>query len=129
MGLQDQDTLKKTYTASGTIRIYRGVKLTSTVDTVEECDTQGEAIWGIAENAATDGGRVDVRIGPGIAKLEIGADVTLNADLAVATDGQFTDNDGSNDYLVAKALEDGTAANERITVYLYEPAHLDQVGN
>jgi len=126
MGLQDQDRKVKTYTASGTIRQFRGVKF-SAANTVEECDTAGEAIDGIAETAATDAGRVDVCT-EGYTKAEIGAATTLNGWLSVAADGQFTDNDASDDYIACKGLEDGTTAGDRISVYLPGPSHLDQVG-
>ena len=128
MGLQDQDRKVKTYTASGTINQYRFVKFTSTALTVEECDTAGEAVDGIAETAATNGGRVDVCT-EGYTKIEAGDATTANTWLATAADGQATDNDASNDFLAAKGLEAAGAAGDRISCYLPGPSHLDQVGN
>jgi hypothetical protein len=126
MGLQDQNRIVKTYTASGAIRQFRFVKL-SAANTVEECDTAGEAVFGIAETAAADTARVDVCIF-GLTKIEIGADTTINTWLSTADDGQATDNDASDDYLAALGLEDGTAATERISCWFPGPSHLDQVG-
>lgn len=127
MGLQDQARIVKTYTAEDAIRQYRFVKLNA-ANKVEECDTAGEAVFGIAETAASDEGRVDVCIF-GFTKIEIGADTTINTWLATASDGQATDADSSDDYYAALGLEDGTAATERITCWFPGPSHLDKYGD
>lgn len=115
------------FDASGVIRANRFVKMYS-AHTVEECDTAGEAADGISQEAATDGDRIDVCTF-GWTKVSAGAQTTVNTWLSTAADGQATDNDASDDYLLAKGYEAATAADEEISVFFRGPAGLDKVGD
>lgn len=67
---------------------YLGVKLTSTANTVELADTNGEQIYGVLQNDPASGETARVAIG-GICKAEAGAAIAVGALVAVDTDGQF----------------------------------------
>lgn len=118
----------KNFECSGAITQYHFVKL-SAAYTVEECDAEGEVPDGIALKTGTDGGRIDVQIGPGPCKIAAGDVVTLNGFLQVDSDGEAIDAATTGHYIVAKAYQASTAADEIIECYFFGPGYLTQVGD
>jgi hypothetical protein len=78
-----------TFTAVGTINKYRFVKF-SAANSVEECDTQGEAAMGVAVEAQTDGEAVSVwPLGKGgIIPVEASASITVLDEITTGTAGK-----------------------------------------
>lgn len=79
----------KTYTAVGAISQYRFVKL-SAANSVEECDTQGEAALGVCVSDAADGEAVSVWMlaDGGIIPVEAGAAITALDEITTGTAGK-----------------------------------------
>jgi len=118
----------KNFTCSGAITQYHFVKM-SAAYTVEECDSEGEVPDGIALETGTDGGRIDVRVTPGPCKIAAGDVVTLNGFLQVDSDGEAIDAATTGHYIVGKAYQASTAADEIIEINWFGPAYLSQVGD
>lgn len=79
----------KTFTAVGAINKYRFVKF-SAENSVEECDTQGEAAMGVAVETQADGEAVSVwMLGDGgIIPVEAGAAVSVLDEITTGTAGK-----------------------------------------
>jgi len=79
----------KTFTASGAINQYRFLKF-SAANTVEECDTQGEAAMGVAVETAADGEAVSVWMlaDGGIIPVEASGAVTALDEITTGTAGK-----------------------------------------
>lgn len=130
MATHTTDTSKiRNYYAEGTISQYRFVKMNSTNEyKVEECDTAGEDVDGISQEAVTDEQRIDVFKGPGSCKIEAGDATTANANLQTDASGRAIDA-STGDVYVAKGLEAADAAGDIIECEFYGTTHLDKQGD
>jgi len=124
----DDGTIR-TFIASGSIAQNHYVKLVAGSEgVVEECDAEGEAVWGVClDYGITDGDRVEVFVGPGYCIVQAGAQTTVNTNQMTDADGETIDI-GGDDYSVGMGMQAASAANALIEVFLYGPSHLDQVG-
>jgi hypothetical protein len=116
------------YDCEGSITQYHFVKMNA-ANKVEECDSEGEAPDGIALEAGTDEGRIDVFTGPGPCKVAAGDVVTLNGFIQVDSDGEAIDAATTGHYIVGKALQASTAADEIIEIDFFGRGYLTQVGD
>jgi len=124
----DDGTIRA-FIASGTIAQNHYVKLTAGSEgVVEECDSEGEAVWGVnLDYGVTDGKRCDIFVGPGYCQVQAGVATTVNTNQMTDADGETMDI-GGDDYSAGMGMQAASAANALIEVFLYGPSHLDQVG-
>ena len=116
----------RTFTAEGTIAQYHYVKLNAAYK-VEECDAEGEKVFGICLNAGvTDEKRCDIFVGPGFCKIQVGAIVTLNGYLECDADGEAIDSATQNHYQTGVAMQASTAADDIIEQWFPGPSFLTQ---
>lgn len=99
----------KTYTAVGSISQYRFVKL-SAANSVEECDTQGEAALGVCVSDAADGEAVSVwmLVDGGIIPIEAGAAITALDEITTGTAGK-AEAAASGDVILGSVVEAASA--------------------
>lgn len=113
-----------TYTAVGTISKYRFVKF-SAANSVEECDSQGEAAMGVCVEAVTDGEAVSVwPLGKGgIIPVEASASISVLDEITTGTAGK-AEAGAAGDILLGVAVE---AASGNLHVVGFVPEYAARV--
>lgn len=122
----DSGIIREFY-AEDAIAQYHFVKLNAEYK-VEECDTAGEDVFGIALEKVTDEQRIAVFVGPGFCKIQAGAGTTVNTNLQTDADGEAIDA-STGDVYVGMGMQAAGAADEIIEMYFYGPTHLDKEGD
>jgi hypothetical protein len=118
----------RNFSCEGTVTQYHFVKLNASYK-VEECDSEGEAVFGIALETGSDEGRIDVFAGPGFCKVAAGNSTTVNGYLQCDSDGEAIDSATTGHDNVAIGLEAAGAADQIIECYFFGPGYLTEVGD